>query len=148
MGPPISTSSPRKLHPNRPNHLALGHPFQYLYTHPKLFFIHLVIVKSLCFQHLHIFLSSPLVNFLENATHVTLGWGISYHLLLLTSSINSEYPTGHLPLLSEFVHFVPSLAQLIPRLIVPLTLDLIERLRPLIPHIYPQPRAVLSLHAS
>jgi hypothetical protein len=55
----------------------------------------------------------------------------------LTLSISSEYPTGHLPLPSEFVHFVLPLAQLIPRLVVPLTLDLVERLRPLLPHIYP-----------
>jgi hypothetical protein len=97
------------------------------------------------------FLSSPLATFfpfLENATHVALGWGTPYHLPLLTSSISSEYPTGHLPLPSEFVHFVPPLAQLIPRLVVPLTLDLVERLRPLILRIYPQPRAVLSLHTS
>jgi hypothetical protein len=53
-------------------------------------------------------------SFLENTTHVTLGWGIPYHLLPLTSSINPEYPTGHLSLFSEFVHFVPPLAQLYP----------------------------------
>ena len=87
-------------------------------------------------------------SFLENETHVALSCGIPYHLLFLTSSIYSEYPIGHLPLLSEFVHFVPPLAQLIPCLVVPLTLDLVERLQTLIPHIYPQPRAVLSLHAS
>jgi hypothetical protein len=57
MGPPPSTSSPRNLCPHRPSHLALGHLFLYLYTHPKLFFIYLVIVKILCFQHLLSFLS-------------------------------------------------------------------------------------------
>jgi hypothetical protein len=61
MGPPPSTNSPCNLRPHRPSHLALGHPFLYLYTHPKLFFIYLVIVKSLCFQYLLIFLSSPLL---------------------------------------------------------------------------------------
>jgi hypothetical protein len=50
---------------------------------------------------------------------------------LTTSSISSEHPTGHLPMPSEFVHFVPPLAQLIPYLVVPLTLDLVERLQPL-----------------
>jgi hypothetical protein len=56
MGPPPSTSSPRNLRPHRPSHLTLGHLFLYLYTHPKLFFIHLVIVKSLFFQYFHSFL--------------------------------------------------------------------------------------------
>jgi hypothetical protein len=46
MGPPPSTSSPRKLRPNWPNHITLGHPFLYLYTHPKLFFIYLVHCKN------------------------------------------------------------------------------------------------------
>jgi hypothetical protein len=78
------------------------------------------------------FLSSPLATFfLANATHVTLGWGTPYHLPSTTSSISSKYPTGHLPMPSEFVHFVSPLAQLIPCLIVPLTLDLVEWLRPL-----------------
>jgi hypothetical protein len=63
MEPPPSTISPHTLHPHRPSHLALGHPFLYLYTHPQLFFIYLVIVKSLCFQHLLRFLSSPLTTF-------------------------------------------------------------------------------------
>jgi hypothetical protein len=63
MGPPPPTSSPRNLCPHRPSHLALGHPFLYLYTHPKLLFIHSVIVKSLCFHHLLRFLWSPLTTF-------------------------------------------------------------------------------------
>ena len=63
MGAPPSTSSPRKFHPHRPSHLTLGHPFLYLYTHLKLFFIYLVIVKSVCFQHLLIFFLSPLTTF-------------------------------------------------------------------------------------
>jgi hypothetical protein len=95
---------------------------------------------------LHSLLSSPLATFLASAAHVALGWGTPYHLLLFTSSIYSEYPTGHLPLLSDFVHFVSPLVQLIPHLVVPLTLNLVERLRPFILHIYPQPREVLSLH--
>jgi hypothetical protein len=56
------------LHPNRPSHLSLGHPFLYLYTQPKLFFISLVIVKILCFQHLLSFFSSPLMTFFSLET--------------------------------------------------------------------------------
>jgi hypothetical protein len=76
MGPPPSTSSPRNLFPHRPIHLALGHPFMYLHTYTKLFFIHLVIVQSLCFQHLHSFLLSPLATFFfwqRNPCHPWLG---------------------------------------------------------------------------
>jgi hypothetical protein len=74
MGPPPSTSSPRNLCPHRPSHLALGHPFLYLYTHPKLFFIHLVIVKSLCFQHLLRFLLSPFMTFFFWQSNPCLPW--------------------------------------------------------------------------
>jgi hypothetical protein len=80
MGPPPSTRSPRNLRPHRPSHLALGHPFLYLYTHPKLFFIHLVIVKNLCLQHLHSFLLSPLATFFSwkrNPCHPWLGHSLS-----------------------------------------------------------------------
>jgi hypothetical protein len=137
MGPPPSTSSPSKLCPTRANHITLGHPFLYLYTYPKLFFIYCT--NAFVSSSYITFLSSPLATFFpfwKNATHVTLGWGTTYHLPLMTSSISSEYPTGHLPLPSEFIHFVPPLAQLIPCLVVPLTLDLVERLRPLLSHIY------------
>jgi hypothetical protein len=89
-----------------------------------------------------------LASFWPHATHVTLGWSITYHLPLPASSISSEYPTGHLPLPSEFVHFVPPLAQLITGLVVPLTLDLVTRLRPLFISYILQPRAVLSLPTS
>jgi hypothetical protein len=128
MGPPTSTSSPRKMRPNQPKHITLGHPFLYLYTHPKLFFINCKRPLFPAFTYLFVITFDDFLPFLENATHVTLGWGTPYHLLLLTSSIYSEYPTGHLPLLSEFVHFVSPLAQLIPCLVAPLTLDLFERL--------------------
>jgi hypothetical protein len=73
-----------------------------------------------------------------------LDWSSTYHLPLPTSSIPSEYPAGQLPLPSEFVHLVPPLAQLSPGLAVPLTLDLVTRLRPLFLSYILQPRAVLS----
>jgi hypothetical protein len=81
-------------------------------------------------------------------THVALGWGIHYLLLFLTSSVNPEYPTVHVPTISEFVHFFTPLAQFNPRLVIPLTLVSVSRLLPLILHIYPQPRAFLSLTMS
>jgi hypothetical protein len=138
MGPPPSTSSPRKLFPTRANHITLGHMFQYLYTYPKI--ILYLLYKRLCFQQLHylfvITFGDLLHFFWQNATHVTLGWGTTYHLPLTTSSISSEYPTCHLSLPFEFIHFVLPLAQLIPCLTVPLTLDLVERLWTLLSHIY------------
>jgi hypothetical protein len=91
--------------------------------------------KRLCFQHLHylfVVTFGDLLPFLASATHVALGWGTLYHLPLLTSFISSEYPIGHLPLPSEFIHFDPPLAQFISRLVVPLTLDLVEPLWPFI----------------
>jgi hypothetical protein len=102
-------------------------------------------------SHYITFLSSHLTTFFSfwpNTTHVTLGWGTTYHPPLPTSSISSEYPTCHLTLPSEFVHLVPPLAQLIPCLVIPLTLDLIEWLRPLFISQILQPRAVLSLPTS
>jgi hypothetical protein len=89
-----------------------------------------------------------LASFWPRATHVTLGWIISYHLPLLASSISSEHPTGHLPRLSEFVYLVPPLAQLITGLVVPLTLDLATWLRPPFISYILQPREVLSLPTS
>ena len=64
------------LRPNMPIHLTLGHLFMYLYTHPKLFFIYLVIVKILCFQHLLSFLLSALTTLFfgkRNPCHPWLG---------------------------------------------------------------------------
>jgi hypothetical protein len=72
----------RKLHPHRPSHLTLGHLFLYLYTQPKLFFIYLVIVKSLCFHHLLSFLSSPLMTFFSrkrNPCRPWLGHALFFH---------------------------------------------------------------------
>jgi hypothetical protein len=117
---------------------------------PKI--IRYLLYKRLYFQSLHylfvVTFGDLLPSFWPNATHVTLGWSITYHLPLPASSISSEYPTGHLPLPSEFVHLVPPLAQLITGLVVPLTLDLVTRLRPLFISYILQPRAVLSLPTS
>jgi hypothetical protein len=114
---------------------------------PKLF----IIYCTNAFISSHFILSSLLATcflFWPCATHVTLGWSIASHLPLPTSSISSEYYPGHLPLPSEFVHFVPPLEQLVTGLVVPLTLELVTRLRPLIISYTLQPRAVLSLPTS
>jgi hypothetical protein len=74
MGPPPSTCFPSNLHPHRPSHLALGHPFLYLHSYPNLFFIPLVIVQNLCFPHLHSFLLSPLVTFLFRQSNPCRPW--------------------------------------------------------------------------
>jgi hypothetical protein len=111
----------------------------------------LFICTNTCISSLYIFFCRHrwrLASFWPRATHVTLGWSITSHLPLPTSSISSEYSTGHLPLPSEFVHLVPPLAQLIIGLVVPLTLDLVTRLRPLFISYILQPRAVLSLPTS
>jgi hypothetical protein len=135
MGPPPSTNSPHNLRPHRPSQLTLGNPFLYLYDSS-----HLILYSfGNCTKPFFLSFKSTLV---------TLGWGIHYLLLLLTSSINPEYPAVHVPTISEFVHFVMPLAQFNPRLVIPLTLDSVSHLLPLILHIYPQPREVLSLTTS
>jgi hypothetical protein len=147
MGPPPFISFPRNFCPPWGTHFTLGHPFLYLYIFPKLF----IIYCTNTFISSHLLLSSLLATcflFWPHATHVTLGWSIASHLPLPASSISSEYYPGHLPLPSEFVHLVPPLAQLITGLVVPLTLDLVTRLRPLIISYTLQPRAVLSLPTS
>jgi hypothetical protein len=142
MGHPPFISSPSKLCPTRAHHITLGQPFRYLYTSPQLFVIYCT--NAFIFSHLWRLTSL----FWPTATHVNLGWSTTYHPPLLASSISLEYPTGHLPLPFEFVHLVPPLAQLLPGLVVPLILDLIERLRSIcISHIL-QPRVVLSLPTS
>jgi hypothetical protein len=114
--------------------------------------IYYLLYKRLYFQSLHclfiVTFGDLLPFFWLTATHVTLGWSTTYHPPLPTSSMSSKYPTSHLPLPSKFVHLVPPLAQLIPGLVVPLTLDLVEWLRPLfISHIL-QPRVALSVPTS
>jgi hypothetical protein len=61
MGPPPSTNSPNKLFPTWANHVTLGHPFLYFYTHPKLFFIYCT--NAFVFSIYISFLSSPLETF-------------------------------------------------------------------------------------
>jgi hypothetical protein len=151
MGPPPSTSSPSNLRPHWPKPYCTGAPISISVHSSQIILYSFGNCTNPLFPSFYIDFCRHLwqpSSFLENATHVTLGWGIPYHLLLLTSPINPEYPTGPLPLLSEFVHFVPPLAQFFPCLVVPLTLDLLEQLLPLILHIYPQPREVSSLTAS
>jgi hypothetical protein len=145
MGPPPFICFPRNFCPPWGTHFTLGHPFLYLYIFPKNY--SLFIVQTPLFSVISFFVVTvgDLLPFWPHATHVTLGWSIASHLPLPTSSISSEYFTGHLPLPSEFVHLVPPLAQLILGLGVPLTLDLVTRLRPLIISYTLQPRAVLSL---
>jgi hypothetical protein len=133
----------------------LGQPYHI--GAPVSVFLHLsqiiiyLLYKRLCSQQLHylFFVTfGDLLPFLANATHVTLGWGTTYHPSLSAFSMSSEYPIGHLAPPSEFVHLVLPLQQLIPSLVVPLTIDLIEWLWPFyISHIL-QPRAVLSLPTS
>jgi hypothetical protein len=133
----------------------VGHPYHtgapvsvFVHFSPKLFVIYCT--NAFISSHYIFFCRHRrrLAFFWPHATHVTLGWSITYHLPLPASSISSEYSTGHSPLPSEFVHLVPPLAQLITGLVVPLTLDLVTRLRPLFISYILQPRAVLSLPTS
>jgi hypothetical protein len=78
---------------------------------------------SLCFCRHH---WRPAFLFWPHATHVTLGWSITSHFPLPTSSISSEYHPGKLPLPSAFIHLVPPLAQLTLDLVVPMALDLVQ----------------------
>jgi hypothetical protein len=150
MGPPPFISLPSTLCPMWATHITLGHLFLYLYISPQLF----VIYCTNPFISIHYILffvitfGDLLPSFWPHATHVTLGWRITYHIPLPASSIPSEYSTGHLPLPSEFVHLVLPLAQLIIGLGVPLTLDLVTQLRPLFISYILQPRVVLSLPTS
>jgi hypothetical protein len=124
-----------------------GTRFCILYIFPT--FIHYFLYKHLLLPVFAFVVTvGDLLSFWPHATHVTLGWSITSHLPPPASSISSEHYPGHLPLSSEFVHLVPPLAQLIPDLVVPLTLDLVTRLRPRLLSCTLQPRAVLSLPTS
>jgi hypothetical protein len=144
MGPPPFISFPRNFCSPWGTHFTLGHLFLYLYIFPQ--FFHYFLYKHL-YSQLFAFVVpiGDLLSFWPHATHVTLGWSITSHLPPPTSSISSDYYPDHLPFSSEFVHLVLPLAQLIPDLVVPLTLDLVTRLRPFILSYTLQPRAVLSL---
>jgi hypothetical protein len=142
MGPPPFTSFPRSFCPPWGTHFTLGHPFLYLYIFSQI--IHYLLYKRILQSFTFVVTVGGLLSFWPHATHVTLGWSITSHFPPPTSSISSEHYTGHLPLSSEFVHLVPPLAQLTPDLVVPLTLDLVTRLRPRLLSCALQPRAVLS----
>jgi hypothetical protein len=146
MGPPPFISFPRNFCPPWGTPFTLGHPFLYLYIFPHI--IHYLLYKhtfgSLLLSSLlatyfpfgHAQPMSPLVGAL-------LLINPRRHRLYLQSTTSVTY---HLS--SEFVHLVPPLAQLILGLGVPLTLDLVTRLRPLFVSSILQPRAVLSLPTS
>jgi hypothetical protein len=122
-----------------------GTRFCILYIFPK--FIHYFCTNTFISSHLFTFVATvgDLLSFFGHTQPMSpLDWSSTYHLPLPTSSISSEYPAGQLPLPSEFVHLVPPLAQLSPGLVVPLTLDLVTRLRPPFLSYILQPRAVLS----
>jgi hypothetical protein len=141
MGPPPFTSFPRNL--CLPGALIShwGTRFYILYIFPT--FIHYFLYKHLLFPVFAFVVTvGDLLSFWPHVTHVTLAWSITSHLPPPTSSISSEYYPGHLPLSSEFVHLVPPLAQLIPNLVAPLTLDLVIWLRPRLISCTLQPRAV------
>jgi hypothetical protein len=147
MGPPPFICFHRHFCPTWGTHFTLGHPF--------LYFVHLSQIYSLFIVQTPYFpvISTSLLcrhrwrpSFLFGHTQPMspLVGAVLLISPLPTSSISSEYPqvTYHLP--SEFVHLVPPLAQLSPGLVVPLTLDLVTRLRPLFLSYILQPRAVLS----
>jgi hypothetical protein len=146
-GPHPSSVSP-KLLPSLGHSFHTGAPVSVFCTS----FPHLFIISCTnTFYYQPLLFSSPLATyfpFWPHATHVNLGWSITSHLPPPASFISSEYYPGPLPLSSEFVHLVPPLAQLIPDLVVPLTLDLVTRLRPHLLSCPLQPRAVLSLPTS
>jgi hypothetical protein len=145
VGPPPFIYFLRNFCPPWGTRFTLGHPFLYLYIFPILFIIYCT--NTFIFGHYIFFCHHrwQLASFFwPHATHVTLGWSIASHFPLPASFISSEHYTGHLPLPSEFVHLVPPLAQLITRLVVPLTLDLVTRLRPLFQLIHPPTKGSLE----
>jgi hypothetical protein len=124
-----------------------GTRFCILYIFPT--FIHYLLYKRLYFPVLYFCRHCWRPTFLLATRNPCHPWLEHYFSFTPpTSSISSEYYPGHLPLSSEFVHLVPPLAQLIPDLVVPLTLDLVTRLRPFLLSYTLQPRAVLSLPTS
>jgi hypothetical protein len=135
VGPPYHTGAPVSV---------------FVHVSPKLFIIYckMPLFPGISLILFFVTFDELLSSFWPNATHVTLGWSITHHLPWQALSTYLEYPTGHLPLPSTVVHFVPPLAQLLIGLVVPLTLDLVTRLRPLFISYILQPRAVLCLPTS
>jgi hypothetical protein len=144
MGPPPFISFPRHFCPPWGIHSTLGHPFLYFVHLSHIYLLFLVQTPFLPAFAFVVTVGDLLSFFGHTQPMSPLDWSSTYHLPLPTSSISSEYPAGQLPLPSEFVHLVPPLAQLSPGLVVPLTLDLVTRLRPLFLSYILQPRAVLS----
>jgi hypothetical protein len=127
--------------------LHWGTCFCILYIFPTC--IHYLLYNRLYFPSFHFVITiGDLLSFWPHATHVTLGCCLTSPFPPPVSSMSSEYYPGHLPLSSEFVHLIQPLAQLIPDLVVPLTLDLVTQLRPFLLSYTLQPRAVLSLPIS
>jgi len=146
-GAPTLHPFSKKLVPSPANPYCTGAPISVSKHSSQIILYSFGNCTKICFQHLHSFFSSPSATFfLRKVTHVTLAWSIHYLLLPLTSPINPEYLTIHVPLLSEFVHFFTPLAQFNPRLVVTLMLGPVLRL---LPHtLYPQTRAISSLTTS
>jgi hypothetical protein len=145
MGPPPFTSFPRNFCPPWGTHFTLGHPFLY-FVHLSPIYSLFIVQTPFIFQSLR--LSSLLATYFPFGHTQPMPPLVGALLLILPPpalSISSEYYPGHLPLSSEFIHLVPPLAQLIPDLVVPLTLDLVTRLRPRLLSCTLQPRAVWSL---
>jgi hypothetical protein len=124
---------------------TLGHPFLYLYISLQNYLLFIIYCTN-TFSVITFFVITfgNLLSFGHTQPMSPLDWSSTYHLPLSASSISSEYPTGQLPLPFEFVHLVPPLAQFSTGLVVPLTLDLVSRLRPLFSSYILQPREVLS----
>jgi hypothetical protein len=119
---------------------SLGHAFHtgapvsvFVHFSPKIIYYLLFIVQTPLPSVITFFVVTvgDFLSFCHMQPMSPLDWSSTYHLPLSASSISSEYPTGQLPLPSEFVHRVPPLAQLSTGLVVPLTLDLVTRLWPL-----------------
>jgi hypothetical protein len=145
MRPPPFISCSRNLCPTWGTHFTLGHSFLYLYiSTPQLFIICCTNAFYFFLSLLFVVTGGDLLSFWPHATHVTLGWSITSHFPLSASSISSEYYPGHLPLSSEFVHLVSPLAQLIPDLVIPMTLDLVKTVVAIPSIIYPPTKGSLE----
>jgi hypothetical protein len=149
MGPPPFISFPRNFCPPWGTHFTLGHPFLYLYISPQNYSLFIV--------------QTPLFPVITFSFVVTVGdllpFGHTQPMSPLVGALLLIYPCRHRPYLQS----TPQVTYLYPLnlftlsrlwhnlslgLVVPLTLDLVTRLRPLIISYILQPRAVLSLPTS